>query len=179
MTLYFACGDTKSLKTQMQNQFFFSTAAKKHDWRGWTQATNMLFVLFIHFWFPLPAYLQNLLSWTLCVPTLFPWNNLSDESLQALFSSSVPWCSQAVIGSCSWNSRPHNHHASLTHSRGPHARAQEQPSGKVTNNVAPTEKDKLAGPYSSLSASFQGWSQVTANLACICQQAHICISAKL
>lgn len=100
-------------------------------------------------------------------------------AFQPLSSSLVPCLrNQAVIGSCSWNSRPHNHHTSLKHSRGPHARAQEQPSGKVTNNVAPTEKDKLAESYSSLSASFQGWSQATANLACICQQEHICSSAK-
>lgn len=101
-------------------------------------------------------------------------------AFQPLSSSLAPCLSsQAVIGSCSRSSRPHNHHASLKHSRGPHARAQEQPSGKVTNNVAPTEKDKLAESYSSLSASFQGWSQVTANLACIYQQEHICSSARL
>lgn len=78
-------------------------------------------------------------------------------AFQPFSSSLVPSPrSQAVMGSCLPNSRPQHHHASLKHSRGPHARAQEQPSGKVTDNVAPTEKDKLAEPYSSLSASSRG-----------------------
>lgn len=139
MLLWFACGDTKSLKTWVHEKLVFNIAA------------NSKLICRVSRGEPCMCHTFSL--GITCKMTAF----------QAFSSSLVPCLhSQAVIGSCSQNSRLHNHHASLKHRQGPHARAQEQPSGKVTNTVAPTEKDKLVESYSSLFASSRGeakWQQ--------------------
>lgn len=177
MLLIFSCGDTKSLKTWVHKQLFFNLTANR-QLKRMNRGTKYAVCAIHTFLIPILNLSADSLELNLVCACAFSLGIICQmTAFQPLSSSLAPSVARQWMAAAP-NSRAHNHHTSLRHSRGPHARAQEQPSGKVTNNVAPSEKDKLGESYPH-SASFQGWSQVTANLVCVCQQEHICSSAKL
>lgn len=178
--IFFFGGYARSLKTWVHKQLFFIITAEGQLKRMSTVNKNAVWVIHA---FVTPILWLSAESLKLDLVCAYAFSLGIISWWQPSSSCPPPWYSASVSSQWSAAASETLDHTIITlhckQSWRLHARAQEQPSGKVTNNVALTEKDKLAQSYSSVSANFKGWSQVTANLACMYQQEHVCSSAKL